>query len=201
MKKIKADHKLLIQRKLPRKINIYKDIRPLLYTFVSFYPMYRIIETGLHQYGSSLVFILFYVYAICCSSVEDILTMRIPDIFSLTVFLSGFFFHLTETHIKLLLTHIIAAIIIFIILTVVSVLSKGGIGGGDIKIISASSVLIGFSQTLSAFCIASILSAIMCIALVLVQKFCLKRKKTLRSLPFGPFYAIGLLIQIFSNTY
>lgn len=82
---------------------------------------------------------------------------------------------------------ILTAFLSSIFLIVIQIISKNGIGGGDIKFIFCLSFWLGFEKLLVAFYIA-IFSAL--IAVVFVSKF--RKKGAL--IPFGVFLSFGSII-------
>lgn len=77
----------------------------------------------------------------------------------------------------------------FLLLAAIAWLSRGGMGGGDIKIFAAIGVALGPSLTLMSFMIASFLGAIIGVLLLV---FGLVERK--QPIPFAPFIAAGTLI-------
>ena len=74
----------------------------------------------------------------------------------------------------------------------IAVLSKGGMGGGDIKLMAVLGFALGWPLVLIVFLLAFLLGAAVGVILMLAGK------KTRRDpLPFGPFIAISFLISVF----
>ena len=73
-----------------------------------------------------------------------------------------------------------------------AVLSKGGMGGGDIKFIAAAGALLGWQKILLVIVLGATLGSIIGLILMVAQK---KDRKS--QIPFGPFLATGTLIAIF----
>ena len=74
----------------------------------------------------------------------------------------------------------------------VAMISRGGMGGGDIKLLAALGFLAGWRDLLLLLFVAVLLGAIVGIAMIIIQK---KNGKT--ALPFGPFIAAAYLIALF----
>ncbi|MFQ5449783.1 MAG: prepilin peptidase [Nitrospinaceae bacterium] len=74
----------------------------------------------------------------------------------------------------------------------VAVLSRGGMGGGDIKFIAAAGALLGWKKILLIIFLGAVLGSIAGLAWMVVKK---KGRKS--QIPFGPFLAVGTLIAIF----
>jgi len=73
-----------------------------------------------------------------------------------------------------------------------AILSRGGMGGGDIKFIAAAGALLGWQKVLLVIILGATLGSIIGLVLMIAQK---KDRKS--QIPFGPFLAIGTLIAIF----
>lgn len=73
-----------------------------------------------------------------------------------------------------------------------AVLSRGGMGGGDIKFIAAAGALLGWQKILLVIVLGATLGSVIGLALLVAKK---KDRKS--QIPFGPFLAIGTLIAIF----
>ena len=80
---------------------------------------------------------------------------------------------------------------LFYILTVVS---RGGMGGGDIKFIAAAGALLGWKKTLLVIFLGAFLGTVYSFPLLMAGK---KNRKSL--IPFGPFLAAGTGLAIFSG--
>ena len=86
---------------------------------------------------------------------------------------------------------ILSALVTLIILTLMSKLTKGGIGLGDVKIFSSLSFFCGFRCVFATIMMALIICALVSIVLILLKK------KTMKdALPLGPFIYFGYGISI-----
>ena len=72
------------------------------------------------------------------------------------------------------------------------IISRKGLGGGDVKFMAAAGLYIGFSGTLSAMLYGTVLAAVAGLALLLSKK--LTRKD---AMPLAPFLYVGILITVF----
>lgn len=75
------------------------------------------------------------------------------------------------------------------ILFAIALISKGGMGGGDIKLMFAAGFILGTSLTLLALFIAFVTGALGGGFLLLKG-----RRKRKEPIPFGPFLALGIII-------
>ncbi len=75
---------------------------------------------------------------------------------------------------------------------IIAIVSRGGMGGGDIKMMAMVGAFMGWKAVLLVTFIGSLLGSIMGIFLMLLKG---KDRKT--KVPFGPFLAIGSIITLF----
>jgi leader peptidase (prepilin peptidase)/N-methyltransferase len=74
----------------------------------------------------------------------------------------------------------------------IAVVSRGGMGGGDIKFIAAAGALLGWQKILLVIFLGAILGSVIGLALMVFQN---KGRKS--QVPFGPFLAVGTGVAIF----
>ncbi|MDV2581860.1 prepilin peptidase [Alkalibacillus haloalkaliphilus] len=86
----------------------------------------------------------------------------------------------------------LAAIIGFVLLLVIAIVSKGGMGGGDIKLFGVLGLFLGVQGTLMTLFLSSLIGAVVGVILMMFGK--VKRGVPI---PFGPFIAISALIAYF----
>ncbi|WP_108669437.1 prepilin peptidase [Peribacillus acanthi] len=87
---------------------------------------------------------------------------------------------------------IVGAFFGFGLLFFIAVISKGGMGGGDIKLYFLIGIVLGFKFTLLSFFIATFIGAIYGLGIIMVGKF-----KKRQPIPFGPFIVVGSLMAYF----
>lgn len=73
-----------------------------------------------------------------------------------------------------------------IILLLIAVVSKGGMGGGDIKLAAVLGFFLGWQRVIIVFWVAAVLAAMTGITLIAIKR--INRKDVI---PFGPFLAVG----------
>jgi leader peptidase (prepilin peptidase) / N-methyltransferase len=124
-------------------------------------------------------------------TVSDLAYTLIPDkillFFTAVFFIERFLIPLEPWWDSLL-----GATIGFSLLLIISIISKGGMGGGDIKLYAVIGFAVGTKLMLLSFFIATLIGAIFGIIGILLRL--LERKKPV---PFGPFIAIGTLLAYF----
>lgn len=75
----------------------------------------------------------------------------------------------------------------------VYVLSRKGLGGGDVKYMAVSGLFLGFSYDFPAMLLGTSLSAACCLILLLLKKITTKS-----TLPLAPFLYVGILMTIWN---
>lgn len=85
---------------------------------------------------------------------------------------------------------VLSVIVIFIFFYLIIVLSKGGMGGGDLKLACFISIAVGYPANISALYFGFVLGGFFGI-LVLVFKL----KKLKSQIPFGPFLILGAVLS------
>ncbi|MBI4685083.1 MAG: prepilin peptidase [Nitrospirae bacterium] len=89
---------------------------------------------------------------------------------------------------------VIGAVTGFLSFYAVAVLSRGGMGGGDIKMMTMVGAIMGWKSVLLTTFLGSFLGSIWGISLMIFKG---KGRKT--KIPFGPFLAAGTMITLFSG--
>lgn len=115
----------------------------------------------------------------------------IPNRFVLFIFLWGFLWQFLRPDLPMesALTGFLTGGVLFY---VIALASKGGMGGGDIKLMAALGFITGWPYVLVLFMLSFILGALAGGFLLIIKK------KTLKdSLPFAPFLSIGFLLVTF----
>lgn len=138
-----------------------------------------------------LIFCYALISLLIIITVSDLAYMIIPDkilIFFTAVFL---FLHLTLRDADWL-NLLLGAMIGFGLLLLIAVVSKGGMGGGDIKLFALLGFILGVKNVLLSFFFAVFLGAV--IGLLLMALGIVEKKKPI---PFGPFIAIGALLSYY----
>ena len=90
-----------------------------------------------------------------------------------------------------ILSSIIAGAAGFIIFLLIVIISKGGMGFGDVKMVGLIGLIIGWPQVFVAILIGIFLGGLVAIFLLF-----LKIKGRKQSIPFGPFLAIGAMFTL-----
>lgn len=80
------------------------------------------------------------------------------------------------------------------LLLVIALVSRGGMGGGDIKLAALLGLFLGWQNVLLGFFAASLAGALTGILLV-----ALKKKGRKDAVPFGPFLSLGALLSLYAG--
>ena len=100
--------------------------------------------------------------------------------------------HYKETILSFLLFNILGSILLMIILIVMSLITKNGFGGGDIKLLTALSINFGVVVLIKVLIAALFFSLIVSLIYLAIKK----QKKNI-SLPFAPFIFAGFEFLLF----
>lgn len=87
---------------------------------------------------------------------------------------------------------ILGAVIGFGLLLLIAVVSRGGMGGGDIKLFAVLGLVLGWKLVLLAFFMSTFLGAIFGLIGLVIKK--VERGKPM---PFGPYIAFGTIVTYF----
>ena len=94
------------------------------------------------------------------------------------------------------LNSVLAAAGFFVVFFLVRLASRGGVGYGDIKMITAAALILGIYGTFSFLLVSHVLAAVAAIALLVSKKATRKD-----GLPFGPFFYLGYLVTILTGMF
>lgn len=122
----------------------------------------------------------------------DIDTMMIHNRFQLILLLVGIIVVLLDP--RTMYHHIFGMLCVSVPLFLIA-LSTQAMGGGDVKLLAVSGLILGYPKIFVAFTIACLLGGIYAICIII-----LRRAKSHRMVPFGPFLAIGIYIAYLYST-
>jgi prepilin signal peptidase PulO-like enzyme (type II secretory pathway) len=165
-------------------------------------PVYPIIEllTGLlfagvfYKYGftGEMVVSILFVSLLVIITVSDMAYKIIPDKvllpFFVTFLILRFFIHPMESY----YSHLIGMVLGFTIFLLIAVISKGGMGGGDIKLFAVVGLFFGYPLLFLTILLSTLLGTMYGILLIIMKG---AGRKT--EIPFGPFIACASLISLF----
>ncbi|WP_226036529.1 prepilin peptidase [Aquibacillus saliphilus] len=164
-------------------------------------PIYPLIEmfTGLlfaysfYTFGLQLELItsLLLVSLLAIIIVTDLTYMLIPDRI-LLFFLPLFVIIRIFVPLEHWWSPLLGAVIGTLLLAIIIIVSRGGMGGGDMKLFGLLGIVLGFKGVLLAFFLSTLFGSI--ISIVLIGLKIIERKKPI---PFGPFIVLGSLTSYF----
>ncbi|MBY6038571.1 A24 family peptidase [Fictibacillus nanhaiensis] len=145
------------------------------------------------KYGFSVELLLACSLILLCAIifVSDILYFIISDKV-LIVFLVWFLILQIVFEYRSWLDAVAGGLLGFCFLLLLAILSKGGIGGGDIKLMGVLGLVLGFQGAYLTLMIASVVGVLVAIVGLLAKKY---NRKT--AIPFGPYLAIGALVTFY----
>lgn len=97
----------------------------------------------------------------------------------------------TEDGLRLLLSGAVGALLAGVVFLTVYLVSRRGLGGGDVKLMAASGLYLGFNGVLPAMLYGSVLAALAALALILLKKI-----KPKDAIPLAPFLYVGMLLTM-----
>ena len=100
----------------------------------------------------------------------------------------------TQAGIPILTDSVIGALIGGGVFLSVYLLSRRGLGGGDVKFMAAAGLYLGFGGTLPAILYGTVLAALSGLILIALKR--IKRKDTI---PLAPFLFAGIMITVFTT--
>ncbi len=156
------------------------------------YPLIEVINSLM--YGFIYYRFGYSVYTLVCMlmfsillviSVIDFKDLIIPNQLVIAILLIAACYSLYDGN---YLSHIIGFFVVSLVLLIINIITKGGIGMGDVKLMAVGGLLLGISKILASFVIGSVVAGIAGIILLLLKKASRESK-----IPFGPFLAFGIM--------
>lgn len=132
----------------------------------------------------------------------DFREYRIPNIFPLVMTGSAVILLVLGVIVKedgaisYITTSVITAVACAIVLVLASLLTKQGIGAGDIKLISALGLLTGMFSVMGTLFFGVVACSLFAIGALITRK-----KDRSSGVPFGPFLLLGYIITLFAITF
>ncbi len=160
------------------KYPLIEFINGLMYGFIYYI-------NGISVY-SLLCMLMFSVLLVI--SVIDYMEMIIPNQLIIFILFMSIFYTIYDGN---YLSHIFGFFAVSLILLIINIITKGGVGMGDVKLMAVGGLMLGTSRVLASFVIASVIAAIIGLVLILAKK--VKRDT---KIPFGPFLAFALFLVL-----
>lgn len=150
------------------------------------------------QAPTMLVMRLVLLAACYAASLTDILEKRVPNrlVAALAVawllILAPLALYDPSSAIAIGVNGGVGLLIAGVVLLVVYFVSRRGLGGGDVKLMSVAGLYLGYDGALSALLYGSVLSAVTAVTLILMKKMTAKD-----TIPLIPFLYAGILVTEF----
>ncbi len=143
-------------------------------------------------YGLSIQFIgmAFLASSLIVISFIDFEHMLIPNNVLIVLFVAGVMFNILNSNLTIM-DSVIGFFAASVPLFLIAIFTKGGMGGGDIKLMAVVGIFIGWKLVTLSLIIGACMSSVIGIILLLFRV--VKRKEPI---PFGPFLATGSFIAM-----
>ena len=170
--------------------NLIKDLKsipsPVFYIFAAVAVFAGLFVLGINAVG--ILTSIFLVLLVACAS-ADINKGIVPDLIIIWIAVLAVINYIFNVSYSLenLLSHLIGAVCIFVPMLLVALFLKGAFGGGDIKLMAAAGLFLGWKLTLAGAAVGLSLAGIYGICLVIFKKAKFKSK-----IRVAPFLAFGL---------
>jgi len=132
------------------------------------------------------------------ATVTDIKSKLVPNRLVLFMFAAWvlvfipYLFLRIEAALPLLLSSALGFVLSGVIFLLVYLISRKGLGGGDVKLMAVAGLYLGLGRVLPAMLIGSVLAAVAAVILILAKKMDSKG-----TIPLVPFLYVGILLTIF----
>ncbi|MDR0930598.1 MAG: prepilin peptidase [Clostridiales bacterium] len=158
---------------------------------------YSFIVSGVFSFYGLISYILLSVVVstLIIVSFIDAKTLHIPNSLNLIIFICAILLLVLKTYfatsIGVIYTNVAALIFIGGAFFAIASLVENGMGGGDVKLIAACSLLMGISHTLLAIIIGFFIASVVGITRIIINK---SNRKTL--IPLGPYISFGVIVSL-----
>ncbi|MCX7746830.1 MAG: A24 family peptidase [Clostridia bacterium] len=158
--------------------------------FITVLVMYVLLYRG---FGYSIGFFKYGLLGaiLIAASFKDIETKKVPKELVIFSLITGILMVLTTMNISIMTDAFLGLLCTSIILFFISLVTKGGMGKGDIMIFSCAGIYLGLQNVLSAMLLSTFLSGVAGLAVLV---FRLSNRKDF--IPFIPFMFVGTMITV-----
>ena len=157
------------------------------------------------SHATNPLFVIKLLTALICligSGCVDFREKRIPNFFPAVMAIAGIvalavmYFMDPDNATPFVVSTLISTVICAAAMLFISVVSKSGIGAGDIKLLCSLTLITGMRAVCGTVFFAAITCALAAFVLLLTKKKTIKQ-----SIPFGPFILIGYMVSIILSNY
>ncbi len=136
-------------------------------------------------------FVTLFLLALVACAAADVNSGIVPDLLVLFIALLGVIDILLFDGVSSVVDHIIGAVCVAAPMLVLSLLVKGAFGGGDIKLVSAAGLFLGWRLVAAGVFLGMFVSGFYAMYLLILHKAGSKSK-----IKLAPFLAIGLSLAV-----
>ena len=182
---------VLIQGVVPEK-TVFQKINGWLYSLG-----YVLVIFILHSLlGLSYEYILLFDLFISMTivSIVDIKYRIVPNVLNLTILLTQLIIRFVMLQSQVDILNLVFSSVVFLFLVIISLCTNEQFGMGDIKFLAIMMIIYGLTFMLYTMLIAMLLVIIVAVPLIICKKISIKT-----SVPFIPFYCVGVLGYIILN--
>ena len=182
---------VLIQGVVPEK-TVFQKINGWLYSLG-----YVLVIFILHSLlGLSYEYILLFdlFISMIIVSVVDIKYRIVPNVLNLTILLTQLIIRFVMLQSQVDILNLVFSSVVFLFLVIISLCTNEQFGMGDIKFLAIMMIIYGLTFMLYTMLIAMLLVIIVAVPLIICKKISIKT-----SVPFIPFYCVGVLGYIILN--
>ncbi len=178
--------------------NLIKDLKsipsPVFYIFAAVAVFAGLFVGGFTVYG---VFTTIFLLLLVACAAADIKAGIVPDLIVLAIAVLAVINYFVTEPISLntALPHLIGAVCVSVPMLIAALIIKGAFGGGDIKLMAAAGLYLGWKYTLAGMVVGMLVAGIYGLYLIITKKLGPKSK-----LKLAPFLAYGLgAASLFGN--
>lgn len=186
--------KLILARKfgggsVPEKQKLWNEKRFYLLTLLCFLFFCGIFLCT----GKELVILQYWdlVFSYLCLSIIDGKTHRIPDSYLIRFGIGQFVYRICALPMQGLGKEILGGLFVFVLLSCLSILSKGSVGMGDAKLLGLTAVFTGI-----VYLVQMTFWGMLCAFLYSIFLLVWKKGNRKTELPFVPFLALGMALHM-----
>ena len=144
-------------------------------------------------FGDSAQAILAFAFCgvLLCTALIDIETLEIPDRIHVIILVLAVLSTVHSTEVAIT-NRLLGAVIVSVPMLLIALLVSGGFGGGDIKLMAASGLLLGTKEIVVAAFVSMLTGSIYSAYLLIT-----KQAQRDTQIAFGPFLCTGLAFAVF----
>lgn len=147
---------------------------------------YQKYHLSTHGFNINMVLLAIATAILIAIIFIDLQYYEIPNEYNLTLLLIGIVW--IFTHLSTWQNWVLGGIISFGFYLLLMMLSKGNLGGGDVKLVGALGLMVGFQWLIPFIMVTFLMGSIVSLVLLF-----LKKKKKQDKIAFGPYISLGFI--------